>query len=316
MAKTKYSLIIPVYKNAGSVPVLLQDLNKLNQHFKSYLEVVFVVDGSPDQSWATLKRLLPGQHFPSKLILLSRNFGSFAAIKTGLAAGSGAYFAIMAADLQEPISLAKKFFKTLEFKPVDVAIGVREKRYDGTLSLLSANIFWFLYRRFIQKEMPIGGIDIFGCNLTVRDLLLKLPESNSSLVGLLLWLGFRRSFVPYTRKRRHWGKSGWTLSRKIRYVLDSALAFSDLPIYAFFTLGVFGILTALILASAVIFAKITGNTSIPGYTATISIMAFFSGIHFLGLGILGSYIWRTFENTKNRPAAIIMSQHSYPGKLK
>lgn len=316
MEKITYSLIIPVYKNAGSVPALLQNLNRLSRNLNYRLEVVLVVDGNPDQSWQILKHLLPRQHFPSKLILLSRNFGSFAAIKTGLTVGRGSYFAIMAADLQEPIGLTKRFFKTLKSKPIDVAIGVRKKRYDGALSLISAKIFWFLYRRFIQQEMPVGGIDVFGCNLAVRNHLLKFPESNTSLVGLLLWLGFRRTFIPYTRKRRRWGKSGWTLSKKIRYVLDSALAFSDLPIYAFFGFGAFGILTAFILASVVIVAKLSGNINVPGYTAIVSIMAFFSGLHFLGLGILGSYTWRAFENTKNRPGTIIMSQHDYKGKLR
>jgi glycosyltransferase involved in cell wall biosynthesis len=183
-----YSLVIPVYKNEGSIHELLLVLNEMNQKLRGRLEVVFVVDGSPDQSGELLEARLPGCGFSSKLIRLSRNFGSFAAVRVGLEAARGPYFAAMAADLQEPPDLVLEFFRVLESEPVDITVGTRESRDDPLLSRWSSQLFWNVYRRFVQPEMPRGGVDIFGCNLAVRNQLLSLQESNSSLVGLLFWL--------------------------------------------------------------------------------------------------------------------------------
>src|SRR5262245_48088384 len=212
------SLVIPVYKNEENLAALLPALDGLSAALGGRLEVVFVVDGSPDASWARLREALPGRRFRSQLCLLSRNFGSFAAIRAGLAEARGEHFAVMAADLQEPPELVVEFFRVLENEPFDVAIGVRTGRADPFLTRLSAHAFWGVYRRLVQREMPSGGVDVFACNRAFRDKLLELGEANSSLVGLLLWLGFRRKLVEYRRVERQQGRSAWTLRKKLRYL--------------------------------------------------------------------------------------------------
>ena len=194
-----YSLVIPVYRNEASLPELLLALNGLDQKLDHRLEVVFVVDGSPDSSREILESYLPGCAYRSKLVVLSRNFGSFAAIRTGFAEADGPYFAVMAADLQEPTDLVHDFFRTLESEPIQITVGTRRHREDPLLSRWSSRAFWFLYRRLVQPEMPPGGVDTFGCNREVRDRLLNLEESNTSLVGLLFWMGFERKLIPYER---------------------------------------------------------------------------------------------------------------------
>jgi glycosyltransferase involved in cell wall biosynthesis len=310
----KYSLVVPVYKNEANLPSLVAALDDLSAQLEHALEVVFVVDGSPDESFARLRELLVARPFASQLVLLSRNFGSFAAIVTGLNEAKGDFFAVMAADLQEPPELVLEFFRSLEHEPVDVTIGIRSRRSDPLLSSLSSRMYWALYRRFVQAEMPAGGVDIFGCNRAFRDRLIALRESNSSLVGLVLWLGFRRKLVTYERRKREIGKSAWSFRKKLRYLSDSVFGFTDLPIRMLIFAGVLGLSIAALLILVVLIAKLSGGIKVPGYTATVLSVTFFAGLNSFGLGIIGSYVWRSFENTKQRPNSVVLMKEEYNGK--
>ena len=309
-----YSLVIPVYNNADSLPRLLPACERLGDQLQHDLEVVFVVDGSPDASHLLLQEQLPAARFRSRLVLLSRNFGSFAAIREGLRAAGGRYFAVMAADLQEPPELVLEFFQVLAGEPYDLVLGTRSGRADPFFSRLASGIFWWIYRRTIEPKMPPGGVDVFGCNRQFRDRLLTLPESNSSLVGLLFWLGYRRKLVSYARLPRLSGKSGWTLKKKVKYLFDSLFAFSDLPIRLLAFFGGVGLLTSTLLSLVVLVARIAGWVTVPGYAATVLVVTFFAALNSFGLGVIGSYVWRTFENTKGRPLAVVMSAEEFSGR--
>lgn len=309
MSSPLCSLIIPVYRNEASLPELMAACRELASSLPHPLEVVCVVDGSPDGSASWLRENLPQQPFTSQLCEHSRNFGSFAAIRTGLGVARGDVYAVMAADLQEPISLARSFFELLVADRADVTIGVREGRNDPLSSSVGSRAFWWLYRRLVLPELPPGGVDMFGCKREVRDLLLSLHERNSSLVGQLFWVGFRRAQVGYTRQPRKHGESAWTFSRKVRYLLDSVFSFSDLPIRLLKWLGSAALAGAMSGGLVVLVAKLAGLIEVPGYAATILTVMFFGGLNSLGLGVVGEYVWRTYENTKGRPLAIT-SRHA------
>ena len=179
------SVIIPVYRNAENIPRLLEALQQLDQDLDGDLEVVFVVDGSPDDSALRLSTELPTLGLRAQLLTLSRNFGSFEAIRAGLEAGRGDYFAVMAADLQEPPSLMASFHQRLRSGECDITIGQRATRDDPALRRLMSATFWAFYRRFVVPDVPPGGLDVFGCTRAVRDQILRLRERNSSLVGLI-----------------------------------------------------------------------------------------------------------------------------------
>lgn len=305
------SLIIPVYRNEGSLPDLLLALNKLNNQMDKQLEVVFVVDGSPDRCYEILRDILANQSFLSQLILLSRNFGSFPAIRAGLAAGKGKNFAVMAADLQEPPELVFKMSQVLQMGKTDIVVAVREGRDDPLLSRMSSAIFWGLYKRFVVSDMPPGGIDIFACNLAFRNQLLKLEESHSSLVAQIFWLGFRCELMGYKRQKREHGKSAWSLHKKINYLMDSVFSFTDLPIKLLTRIG--GIATVLsgVLGGTAIIGRTMGYIVVPGYTTLISAIIFFGSLNLFALGVIGSYAWRTYENTKARPLHIVLEQTEF-----
>jgi glycosyltransferase involved in cell wall biosynthesis len=306
-----YSLIVPVYMNEASIADLIEAITGIDRSLDHALECVFVVDGSSDRSLERLKEALPSCGFRSKLVLLSRNFGSFAAIRTGMAEASGPYFAVMAADLQEPPELIIESFRALETGTVDVAIGTRTERDDPRLSQWQSRLFWRLYRRAIQPEMPPGGVDIFATNQVVRDRLLSLGESNSSLVGLLFWMGFRKKLIPYRRVARAHGESAWTLSKKLRYLSDSMFAFSDLPVRMLMFTGGLGMAVSVVFGMIVLVARSMGWIGQAGYAAIVTTVIFFAALNMFGLGIIGSYVWRTFENTKGRPGAIVMSREDF-----
>jgi polyisoprenyl-phosphate glycosyltransferase len=312
-----FSVVIPVYRNAEFVPMLVAEFTRIDrmvrERFHMDAEFVFVVDGSPDDSHAQLAAALPVAPFRSQLVCHARNFGSFAAIRTGLHAARGEYFAVIAADLQEPPELLLAFLETMMLGDRDVVVGVREARNDPAASRRLAQLYWRAYRRFIFRDIPRGGVDVFGCNKTVRDELLKLDEAHTSLVGLIFWLGFRRAQVPYTRRAREHGKSAWTFRKKVKYLLDSVFSFTDLPIRALTIVGMLGTVFAILFALVVVVLRLTGAIQVPGYAATIIVIAFFGALNMFGLGLVGSYAWRAYENTKRRPLATIQSVASFAG---
>jgi len=304
------SLVIPVYKNAENIAALLIALEQLDDALSGALEVVFVVDGSPDDSYLRLSSGLRGVRFRSQLLLLSRNFGSFSAIRAGLAAGTGDHFAVMAADLQEPPELIVEFARRLAAGTCDVVVGQRTGRSDPLLSRAASALFWRFYRRFVQPEVPEGGVDVFGCTRAVRDEIVRLTELHSSLVGLLFWVGFRREAVTYVRRERQAGRSAWTFKKKLVYLMDSVFSFSDLPVKILLRIGVLGLLLAAVQAVVILAAKVLGTIAVPGYAATVLTVTFFGALNLFGIGIIGGYVWRTFENTKCRPSYIVTSvQH-------
>jgi glycosyltransferase involved in cell wall biosynthesis len=305
------SVVVPVYKNSENIPALLAALQGLRDQLASPLEVVCVVDGSPDDSYLQLASSLPKTGLRSQLLLLSRNFGSFAAIRAGLAAARGERFAVLAADLQEPPELIAAFDRKLSAGGCDVVIGRREGRADPLSSRVTAGVFWWLYRRFVLAEIPPGGVDVFGCTKAVRDQLLALSEQNSSLLGLLFWVGFRREAVGYLRRERVAGVSAWTFAKKLAYLMDSVFSFTDLPIKLLLRFGALGLLLSVALSAAVLTARLSGSIAVPGYAATVLTVTFFGALNCFGLGVLGGYVWRTFENTKQRPGFIVASAHSF-----
>ena len=312
-----YSVIIPVYCTAQYVPLLISEFTRIDEivqaRFGIPVEFVFVVDGSPDASYALLEEVLPQAPFCSQLVLHARNFGSFAAIRTGLRAAEGEYFGVIAADLQEPPDLLISFLEVLIADTHDIVIGVREGHNDPVMSRFSANLFWRLYRWLVIRDIPKGGVDVFGCNKVVRQELVRLEEANSSVVGLLFWLGFRRTETSYIRRRRIYGRSAWTFGKKLTYLFNSVFAFTDLPVRILTALGLVGTTFAFLFGLLILTMRLLGDVAVPGYAATIVVITFFGALNILGLGLVGSYAWRTYENTKRRPLSIIQSARTFPG---
>lgn len=300
-----HSLVVPVYLNEENIPALIEAVESLNLLADGPLEIVFVIDGSPDRSGELLVSARPAFTFPYQIVFLSRNFGAFTAIRTGLEYARGENVAVMAADLQEPGELILDFLKTLQSGTADVVFGVRTGRHDHWLRDAMSNTFWWLYRKLVIKDVPKGGVDIFACNRAVVNAVLDIEEPNSSLIAQLFWVGFRRSFVPYRRRERKHGSSAWTFTRRMRYMMDSIFSFTDLPILLVLWLGVVGCFLSLSFGISVALARVFGFIEEPGYAAMVVLITFSFSAILAAQGVIGSYLWRTFENTKRRPLRIV-----------
>jgi polyisoprenyl-phosphate glycosyltransferase len=308
------SLIVPVYRNEESIPELLDVIESVHEGTDDGLEAVFVIDGSPDRSYEILREALPHRPFRSRLALLSRNFGSFAAIRAGLERGKGDRFAVMAADLQEPPDLVLQMDEVLRNDGADVVLGVREGRSDPVSSRLPAKAFWATYRRLVIPDMPPGGVDVFACTRDFRDQLLRLDERHSSLVAQLFWLGYRRSYVGYLRAERRHGKSAWTFRKKLGYLSDSVFSFTDLPIKLLTWIGGLFAIVLGIYGLIVLGLRLLGLIDVPGFTMLILLVVFLGALNIFALGVVGTYAWRAYENTKARPIHIVQREHEFgPG---
>ena len=147
--------------------------------------------------------------------------------------------------------------------------------------------------------------DVFACNRLVRSSVLSIREPNSSLISQLLWLGYRRKFVPYDRIKRQHGRSEWRFATKIRYMMDSVFSFTDLPILLSLWIGFIGVIATVVFSVITLWAHFSGSINVPGYVTLALLISIFGSVSILIQGILGSYLWRTFENTKNRPLSLI-----------
>ena len=302
MSPIEDSLVVPLYRNSASVSELVEVVEGISQSTGGRLEAIFVVDGSPDDSRARLLQALRKRSMPARVVEHSRNFGSFAAIRTGMTLARGRNIAVMAADLQEPPELVIGFLNRLKTGEVDVVAGQRASRSEPGAGY--SNLYWRLYRRFVVRDIPRGGVDVFACTAAVRDVICSLEDVHTSLVAQLFWVGFRRELIPYDRRPRV-GESGWSLRRKLRYLSDSVFAFTDLPVRILWTAGVIGTVLGAVVGLVVLLARIFGAISVPGYAPTVLVIVFFASLNLIGLGIIGSYVWRAYETVKGRPGAIV-----------
>jgi polyisoprenyl-phosphate glycosyltransferase len=314
MARPRYSAVVPVFRNEATLAALVDQLRSLAGRVGGPMEVVFVIDGSPDHSAHVLRELTPVRGLAVQIVEHSRNFGSFAAIRTGLAHARGRFIGVMSADLQEPVSMLEDFFAALDSGDVDVVVGVRTTRDDPWLSSVLSRAFWGMYRRAVVREIPPGGVDVFGCTPDVRDALLSMQESHTSLVAELYWVGYRRAEVPYLRRARAEGQGSWSLRKRLAYMQDSIFAFTAIPITVFTVLGYTGVALTLLASVVVAASWLVGAITVAGYTPLMLALLLTTSMLLVAVGIVGSYVWRTYENSKARPLAIVARHEAYdPG---
>lgn len=300
----KISIIVPVYYNQDNLLPLYADLKeKVLTKLDTEYELIFVDDGSKDKSYEVMKDLAKVDK-NIKLVKLSRNFGEHSALLAGLSQCTGDCAVRKAADLQEPSEVILEMIKKYK-EGNKVVLAVRADREEPVTQKAFSNLYAFLMRKLALHNMPKGGFDTFLIDRQVIDVVIKMQESNTSLMSQILWTGFETATVPYVRKKREIGKSRWTLSKKIKLVYDSLLSFSYFPIKLITIAGFLNFLIAIILLIVIVYKRMTGIIDVEGYTSIIMIMLMGFGIIMLSIGILGEYLWRTYDAARNRPPYII-----------
>lgn len=300
----KISIIIPVYYNEDNLIPLYEDIREkfINKIDYDY-EIIMVDDGSKDNSIEVMKKLkLRDSNI--KIIRLARNFGSHAAMLCGLNNCSGDCAVIKCADLQEPTELIIEMVEQWQ-KHNNVVLAVREGREESKSQEMFANLYYSMVKNLALPNMPDKGFDVYLLDRKVIDTVCLMNERNSALTGQVLWSGFTTAYVYYTRKKREVGKSRWTLKKKIRLVMDSLFSFSNAPIVAVEVGGIVSLFGAFVWIIIEIILKLSGHIAIQGWTLLMIFQLFSFGIIMLTLGILGEYLWRTFDASRNRPAYIV-----------
>ena len=304
----KISIIVPVYYNQDNLLPLYADLkekvfDKLKENTNTEYELIMVDDGSKDNSYKVMQDLAKIDS-NIKIIHLSRNYGEHAAILAGLSQCTGDCAVRKAADLQEPSEMILDMMKKYD-EGYKVVLATRADREEPIVQKAFSNLYAFLMRKLALHNMPKGGFDSFLIDRQVIDFLVKMQECNTSLMSQILWAGFETSTVPYVRKKREIGKSRWTLSKKIKLVYDSLISFSYFPIKMITNVGFFSFFISVMLLLIIIYKKFVGKIDVEGYTSLIMVMLMAFGIIMLSIGILGEYLWRTYDAARKRPPYII-----------
>lgn len=308
MEKHKLSVVVPVYYNRETLETLYSRIMAVAVKNPSMeIEVVFVDDDSGDDSYQILRKIALANNNITTL-KLSRNFGSFTACLAGLTRCTGDCVVIISADLQDPPELIDTMYKKwLEGNKVVMA--VRERREEGFLKVFFARMYYQVFRIMVTKNMPKGGFDFVLIDRKVVNVLTHIQEKNTTLMGLILWTGFQRAEIPYTRMERLHGKSRWSLVKKVNYFLDSIMAFSKFPIRVFSLIGLFLFALSLLGICYIVLAYMMGWMTVPGWPSLMAALLLLFGILFAGLGIIGEYVWRTLEETRQRPSFIVESEY-------
>lgn len=307
---SKVTIAIPVFNNGKNLQLTYQRLrSEVLQKLDDY-EVIFVDDGSSDNSYTEMQ-LLQQRDQRVKLIKLSRNFGQHQAILAGLENSNGDCVTVISADLQDPPVLIYEMYKKWQ-EGNKVVIAVRETRSDNLSQKIFSSIYHRLIRQYALKEMPIGGFDCFLADRQVIQILVQIDEKNTSLFAQILWLGFKRAQINYKRESRKIGKSGWTFSKKIKLFLDSFLAFSYLPIRLISCIGIIDcLLSFMFIIYLVIHKIIAGTGGVIGWSSLMVAIMFSSGVQMLTLGVIGEYLWRNFDATRKRPNFIVETKDGF-----
>ena len=302
------SIVIPVYYNEDNLIPLYADLKeKFIDKIDYDYEIVMVNDGSKDKSYEVMCKLAE-QDKHIRAISLSKNFGSHAACLCGLANATGDCAVIKAADLQEPTELIHDMVESWK-KGNNVVLACREGREESKTQIGFANLYYWMVRKTSLPTMPENGFDIYLLDRKVIDVINNLDEKNSAITGQILWSGFKTGIVYYTRKAREIGESKWTLKKKIRLVSDTLFSFSTLPIRILEIVGFASFSIGIIWAIVVLVAKLTGNIQVGGYTTLFIFNLLSFGVTMSSMGILGEYLWRAFDASRNRPPYIIEDKY-------
>ena len=302
----KLSVIVPCYYNEENIPVTVRELVANESNFPPGVtfEYVFVNDGSGDDTLGALQRA-QGQ-YPDKvrIVDLVANVGSYNAIVAGMAHATGDCQAVITADMQDPPELMVQMYEYW-LKGFKLVIGNRQDREETGLGSWFAKLFHWLMKHLALKNIPSGGFDFVFFDRQVSQQVASMQERNSNVFYLMVWLGYAYVNIPYVRRKREIGKSRWTLSKKIKLLIDSLLAFSFVPIRAISAMGLGLGMVALIYGLYIIGLRLINPREPEGWTTLMVVMLFVAAFQMIALGIIGEYVWRGLDAARNRPMYVV-----------
>lgn len=301
------SLVIPLYNEEKSLPLLVERLNKLIDHSDITFEVVLVDDGSKDAT-ASLCHQIALSDERYHCIFLARNYGHQIALSAGISVASATdALMILDGDLQDPPELFFEFYNYF-LKGYDVVYAVRKKRKEHFLKTSAYYLFYRLLKKISYIDIPLDSGDFSLISRRVADILNKMPEESRYIRGMRSWIGLKQIGVEYERDERSAGESKYSLSMLMKLAFNGIFNFSEIPIKFITKLGILSVLISLIYFISTIIKKIFYVDVPVGFTGLLFVIILFGGVQLISLGIIGEYIVRIFFQVKNRPLFIIKNR--------
>jgi dolichol-phosphate mannosyltransferase len=301
------SIVVPVFNEAAVLMALHERLVRVLDGLTPRYEVIFVDDGSKDESPVVLRNLAASNH-NYRVIGFSRNFGHQAAVTAGIDAAAGEAIVLIDADLQDPPEVIPQLVERWR-AGFDVVYAVRSARKgESAFKRATATIFYRLLRLLTTLDLPLDTGDFRLMSRAAAAELTRLRERHRFIRGLVSWVGFRQVGVPYVREPRAGGSTKYSLRQMIRLATDAILSFSAVPLQLASYFGILSSVISFLGLLYVLFIRLFTDTAVTGWASVMAMVAFLGSIQLLTLGVIGSYLARVYDEVRQRPLYIVASR--------
>lgn len=311
----KLSLIVPCYNEAENVQPFQDAVIAAFDGCGYDYEIVYVDDGSKDTTMHNLRKIHEMQKCPVKVVSFSRNFGKEAGIFAGLQHSSGDYIAVIDADLQQRPEIVRDMVHILdENEDTDVVAAYQDRRNESKLLSFFKKRFYSIINKLSKVTLHPDASDFRTFRRSVRDSILQMAEYHRFSKGIFAWVGYSTRFIPYTACQRNAGTSKWNFGKLFNYAIDGIIGFSTAPLRLATYMGAVSAVVAALYLITVVLQKLILGIDIPGYATIIVLILFFGSMQLFCIGIIGEYVGRTFEQSKNRPVYLAKEVLTYENK--
>lgn len=311
----RLSLVVPCYNEAENVFAFQEATIEAFKECGYDYEIVFVNDGSKDATMHNLRKIFAEQKCPVKVVNFSRNFGKEAGIYAGLCHTSGDYVCFIDADLQQRPEIVRDMVKILDEQPeYDVVAAYQDRRGEGKVLSFFKKCFYGVINRLSNVNLKSDASDFRTFRRSVADSIIELGEYHRFSKGIFAWVGYNTCFIPYVACERAAGQTKWNFRSLTNYAIDGIIGYSTKPLRIATLLGSLTSIASLIYLIVVVLQKLIGGIDIPGYATIIVLILLLGGVQLFCIGIIGEYVGRTFEQSKNRPIYIAKEILDYNDK--
>ena len=298
----KLSLIVPCYNEAENVAAFQEAAIAAFAGCGYDFEIVFIDDGSKDATFHNLKKLHAAQSCPVKVVSFSRNFGKEAGLYAGLQHASGDYICLIDADLQQRPEIVRDMVKILDEEPqYDVVAAYQDRRGEGRILSFFKKSFYSVINHLSDVSLHADASDFRTFRRSVAESILKLGEYHRFSKGIFAWVGYETKYIPYTACERRAGTTKWNFVKLLNYAIEGIIGFSTKPLRYSIYFGSFTAVAAVLYLIWVVIEKLFFGIDIPGYATIIVLILLLGSMQLFCIGIIGEYVGRTFEQSKDRP---------------